>query len=428
MNILSNFNRQTMKTKLLLLCFLITSFVTQAQEITVNTSMGAGYANQVYYKLSTDTTTPFAANSWDIAFLRESNLNQAIRVNESIGIEVFEASNTPSDWNTIDVTNQSGWTQLYNSDTDWNNGAFMKGSDNTPPFGFGWGHYNPVTHHLTGSIIFVLKYADGTYRKLIIEDYFGAYTFKYSTWTGSAWTADQTATISNASNPNNKYNYYSFTTNSEVVAEPAVTDWDFVFTRYYTELAPNTMYLVTGVLHSSEVTVAQNEEVGGMPTNPSLTYETDINTIGYDWKSFTGTSFTVNSDRAFYVKYANNTVYRIYFTAFSGGSAGNITFHQEDVTSSLSIAEVGENVSFGIYPNPSLNKKINLLYDVTKFSTTENEVTIYTTSGQKVFETTLNNNAGFYNKELDVSSLKAGMYVLQFNAGDYSVTKKIVLR
>ncbi len=93
-----------MKTKLLLLCFLVVGFTTlNAQEITVNTSMGAGYANQVYYKISTETATTFAANSWDIAFLRESNLNQAIRVNGGIGIEVFEASNTASDWNTIDI-------------------------------------------------------------------------------------------------------------------------------------------------------------------------------------------------------------------------------------------------------------------------------------------------------------------------------------
>ncbi|MCH2193852.1 HmuY family protein [Kordia sp.] len=418
-----------MKTKLLLICFLIASFTAiKAQEITVNTGMGTGYANQVYYKISSETTTSFVANSWDIAFLRESNLNQAIRVNGSIGIEVFEASNTPADWNAIDIANEATWTQLYNSDTDWNNGAFMKGSANTPPFGVGWGTYNPVTHHIIGSIIFVLKYADGTYRKLIIEDYFGAYTFKYSTWTGSAWSADQTAVVANSSNPANKYNYYSLSTDSEVVAEPAVADWDFVFTRYYTELAPNTMYLVTGALQSSEITVAQNEEAGGMPANPVLTYSTDINTIGYDWKSFTGAGFSVNSDSAFYVKYADNTIYRVYFSAFSGSSSGDLTFHHENVTSLLSVSEVGESVSFGIYPNPSPNKKINLLYDVAKLSGNTNQVAIYTTSGQKVFETALRSNSGFYNKELDLSSLKAGMYVLQFTSGDYNVTKKIVLR
>jgi hypothetical protein len=417
-----------MKRKLQIFCVLLISFAAmQAQEVTVNASMGVGYTNQVYYKISTETATAFAANSWDIAFLRESNLDQAIRVNGSVGIEVFEAANTPSAWNTVDVTNQSSWIQLYNSDTNWNNGAFMKGSDNSPPFGFGWGHYNSVTHRITGSVIFVLKYADGTYRKLIIEDYFGSYTFKYSTWTGSAWSADQTATVANSNNPTNKYNYYSFTTNAEVIAEPAIPDWDFVFTRYYTEVAPNIQYLVTGVLHSSEVTVAQNQEVGGMPTNPSLTYSDEINTIGYDWKSFTGSGFSVNSDSAFYVKYADDTVYRIYFTAFSGSGSGDITFNQEDVTSSLSISEVAEGVSFGIYPNPSIDKKVNLLYDINKFNGT-NTVSIYTTSGQKVFETNLRDNNGFYNKQLDLSSLKSGLYVLQFNSGKNSVTKKIVLR
>jgi len=40
-----------MKTKLLLIAILIISFTAKAQDITINTSMGAGYANQVYWKL-----------------------------------------------------------------------------------------------------------------------------------------------------------------------------------------------------------------------------------------------------------------------------------------------------------------------------------------------------------------------------------------
>jgi hypothetical protein len=49
-----------MKTKLFLTIF---SFLivqsTFSQETTANLSLGSGYANQVYYKLSTETTTSF---------------------------------------------------------------------------------------------------------------------------------------------------------------------------------------------------------------------------------------------------------------------------------------------------------------------------------------------------------------------------------
>ena len=416
----TNIMKQTLH--FIIAIFLSMSFV-HAQETTINMSMGAGYSQQVYYKLSTQTETSFAANLWDIAMLRTSNYAFALRVNDGIGIQVFEASNNPSDWESIDITDESSWTQLYNSDTQWNNGAFDQGSAT-----YGWGEYNSVTHHVEGTVIFVLKYSDGTYRKFINEDFYGGYTFKYSTWDGSEWTADQTATVANLNNPDNVYNYYSLQNDTEVVAEPAPTDWDLKFTKYYTELAPNTMYSVTGVLHNELVEVAENDEPTGMPASPSLTYSTDINTIGYDWKSFTNGAFSVDSEKAFYIKYEDGTIYRLYFTAFTGSSSGDLSFNFEDVTSSLGIEDVAEGISFGIYPNPSTDKKINLVYDVNNLSADKNEVSIYSTTGQQVFKTVLYNNAGFYNKNLDLSSLANGIYILKFNSGEYSISKKIILR
>ncbi len=415
----------TMKTKLhfLFTILLGVSFL-QAQEITVNTSMNPGYSNQVFYKLSTETETSFVANSWDIAMLRTSAYNFALRVNGGVGINVFEASNNPADWATINIADETSWTQLYNSDTDWNNGAFDQGSA-----AYGWGEYNSTTHHVEGTVIFILKYADGTYRKFINEDFYAGYTFKYSTWDGSAWTADQTVTIANTNNLDNTYNYYSLENATEVVAEPAATDWDLKFVKYYTEVPPNnTMYLVTGVLHNDMVEVAENDEPNGIPENPTLTYSTDINTIGYDWKSFTGGSFSVDSQKSFYIKYEGGTIYRLYFTDFSGSSSGDLSFNYEDVTSTLGIEEVVEGISFGVYPNPSTDKKINLLYDVDKLSTNTNEVSVYAITGQQVFKAALKNNSGFYTKNIDLSSLNNGVYVLRFRSGDSTINKKIILK
>ena len=114
----------------------------------------------------------------------------------------------------------------------------------------------------------------------------------------------QTVTIANTNNSNNLYNYYSLQNSTEVVAEPATSDWDLKFTKYYTALPPNnTMYLVTGVLHNDMVEIAENDEPNGIPENPTLTYSTDINTIGYDWKSFTGGSFSVDSQKSLYARH-----------------------------------------------------------------------------------------------------------------------------
>ena len=410
-----------MKTKLLFIAIMFMGLSISAQDTTVNTSMGAGYTNQVYYKLSTETETSFPANSWDVAFLRVSAYEMGIRVNAQLGIEVYEASDSPSNWETIDVSNESSWSILYNSNTNWDNGAFMQGSAT-----YGFGEYNPVTHHVSGTIIFVLKYTDGTYVKFINEDFYDGYTFKYATWDGTSWSVDTTYTLPNANNPDNRYNYYSIQNNTEVIAEPAQTDWDFVFTKYYKDLG-SMFYSMSGVLHSSLVQVAENTETDTDPLPTDLSYSDEINTIGDDWKTFGGGSYTVHSDKRYYVKYEDGSIYRMYFTEFEGGSTGNLTFKFREVTEELGLVDVTDEISFGIYPNPTTDKKISIIYDVEQVNSEHNEIIIFTLNGQQVYKETLKNNTGFYNQQIDLSNLKDGMYLVQFKAGDKMATKKLIL-
>ena len=417
-----------MKTILQFLAIVLLSISVNAQEKEVNLSMQPSYSNLVYYKLSTETIISFPANSWDIALLRTSAFDFGMRVNSGIGIEVFEAANTAASYNTIDVANEADWTSLQNSETTWSGGAFEQGSAS-----YGFGEYNPGSHVVEGTVVFVLKYADGTYRKFINESYASGYTFKYATWNAetSTWSADQTATVSNTNNPNNKFNYYSLQNDEEVIAEPAISDWDFVFTKYATDYFGDgtTFYPVTGVLHSDQITVAQNDEPNGMPANPTLSYSEDINTIGYDWKTLNDSwEYDANSNQAYYIKYVDDTIYRLYFTAFGGSSTGDLTFAFENVTNALNIEDVNDTVAFGMYPNPTTDKKVNLVYDVNALSSNNNEVSIFSTAGQKVYQTNLNTNSGFYNKSLDLSSLASGIYVLQFTSGNNSVTKKLILK
>jgi hypothetical protein len=411
-----------MKTRLF---FSIFSFLlvqsTFSQETTVNLSLDASYASQVYYKLNTKTQTSVAANSWDLAFFRASNFDHGIRVNDGIGIEVFEATNQATAWNTIDITNEAAWSTLYNSDTDRINGAFMQGSAT-----YGWGEYNTTTHHITGTIIYVLKYTDGSYKKFICEDFYGGYTIKYASWDGSDWSEDKSAVISNSNNSNTTYNYFSLQNDNEVIVEPAATDWDFVFTKYFTDVSTS-KYNVTGVLSSDNITVAT---ATGDATN-SLSYSEEINTIGYNWKSlnFTTLTYEVDSNLKFYVKDKDEKIYKLYFTEFGGSSTGNLAFNFEDVTETLNIEEVGERITFGIYPNPvNFDKKINIVFDINKVNENENKIEIYNLSGQKVLATSITNSLGFYNKEINLSSLNSGIYMLKFTSGNYQKTKKIVIQ
>jgi len=415
-----------MKTKLLLTLFII-SFITLSAQTTVNTSMGASYANMVYYKLGTQTETTFPANSWDMAFLRISNYNFDLRTNDHNGIEVFEASNNIADWATIDLANEGTWTQLRNSYTQWGDGALGKGSAT-----YGWGEYNSATHHVSGSVIFVLKYSNGDYVKFINEDYYGGYTFKYAKWdaTNSVWLADQTVVIPNTNNSNNTYNYFSFQNDVEVVAEPATTGWDFVFTKYAKDYyGDGTVYYpVTGVLHNSTVQVAENineTDTDPLPAISSLTFSDEINTIGDDWKHY-NSGYTVDNETRFYVKYADDTIYRMWFTSFTGGSTGDLTFQFENVTTALDIEDVSTNFSFGMYPNPSLDKQITIVYDTS--NTSENEIEIYNINGQQVYNKQLTNANGFYNQTLNLNHLANGMYLVKIRSGNNSITKKLILK
>jgi len=417
-----------MKKSLLLFSSLLFSAIVSAQVTTSTVTMGPAYANQVYFKLATQTSTPFANSLWDIAFYRKSNMQMAIRTNDSKGIQVFEASNNLADWANISITNEANWTRLYNSETTWDTGSFDNGSATTPPFGYGWGVYNIATHKVTGTIIFVLKYANNTYKKVKMVEFFGGYTFIYSSWDGTAWTADQTAVVPNTSNPTNNFNYYSLETNSQVVAEPANTDWDLLFTKYEAmQPAPNeVMYPVTGVLHHPDVQVA--ESASGAATD--LTYLEDINTIGYDWKVFSMANFTyvIDTQKSFFVKLLNGSIYKINFQTFVGSSTGVITFNQEDVTAQLGNESFENKVTFGVYPNPSTDKKINLIYEMPSGNSDKNVVTIYSITGAQMYQTTIDNNSGFFSKELDLNFLNSGMYLLKFDSGDYSTTKKIILK
>ena len=407
--------------KILLTAFAIATTLCTIAQQTIDVSMGAGYTSEVYYKLNTQTAITFQADSWDVAFLRNDDFNLSVRVNDGIDIKVFEVADTAEQYGSVDVSNQNDWVELVNGNTNWEDGAFMQGSAT-----FGFGEYNPATNHVEGTIVFVLQYDDGTYRKMIIEDYFGAYTFKYATWDGSTWSSDTTATVANTSNPDNRYNYYSLQNNQEVIAEPSEDNWDFVFRKYTSFInPPGQNYVVSGALHNPNVAVAQNQETSDADPN-GLDYLEEINTIGYDWKSFTGT-WNIDSDQKYYVKYENNTVYRMYFTDFGGSASGDLSFVLQDVTDLLGFESISENLSFGMYPNPSLDGTVTIVYENKNTAAATNTIRVYAVNGEQVYETTTLNNNGFFTQQLDLSFLDSGMYVLQFESGDTTISKKLIL-
>jgi hypothetical protein len=75
-----------------------------------------------------------------------------------------------------------------------------------------------------------------------------------------------------------------------------------------------------------------------------------------------------------------------------------------------------EGLSF--YPNPVSNGKIY----ITSKSNADKQVTIFDVLGKKVLQTQLTS------KELNVSTLSPGVYIIKIEEGDASATRKLIIR
>lgn len=313
-------------------------------------SMGPGYSIDAFYKMNDGTVTSVPANNWDIAFT--TNLFDAsIRLNEAKGWELYIASDDVADWDDIDTTGQT-WELLVNSDEAWEEGAFN--AQSLGGFNYGWGNYNPVNHGVTGSRVFIMKNLAGDVKKVVIDNMTaqGVYNFRIANLDDSGLI---TGSISKMSYSSKHYVYYDIATASIVDREPAKADWDMVFMRYKTSVAPGQPpYLVTGVLTAPGVSVGQRTGVPASdPGYSALTFQDNISEIGYDWKYFDMGTFTflMEDSLAFFVQNSASEIYQIYFTSFAGSSTGNLTFMISNVLN-VSNEELAKT-EIVVFPNPA---------------------------------------------------------------------------
>ena len=71
-----------------------------------------------------------------------------------------------------------------------------------------------------------------------------------------------------------------------------------------------------------------------------------------------------------------------------------------------------------LYPNPVSNGKVY----ITSKSSIDKEVMIFDVLGKKVLQTSLNT------KELSVSSLSPGVYIIKIKEGDATATRKLIVK
>ncbi len=293
---------------------------------TIKISVGAEYANDIYYSLASGVVSTKDRMEWDIAFYT-GPMTSSILTNDGNNIKLYvvDAIANWADVNGDDTVGIASMPFLNNtySDTTWENGAFDKGALGHPDYG--WGYYDMVTHQVVGDSVHIIVLADGSAKKLMIqkrESSDNSFHIKYANLDGTDEVSD---VVSMASNLDKNMVHYSIANEATVIHEPAAADWDLMFTKYYDEDIP---YLVTGVLSNNDIMVAQMETDTASNDYGSASYSKVINTIGSDWKTFDMGSFSyvVTEDLVYFVQDNNDNYYKLVFTDFEGSASGNIEF------------------------------------------------------------------------------------------------------
>ncbi|HRH37300.1 MAG TPA: hypothetical protein PK760_03080, partial [Flavobacteriales bacterium] len=168
-----------MKLSTLVIALAIPSFTFAQTAVTVTTA--PGNAQQTYYSLENGVVSSPALAEWDLAF-EVVGISGSIMANNAKGMLVYKTPYTVADWALVDTTGLAAtWPAQYNSETDWSDGAFNHGHGGGM-FDLGWGIYNPVTHNIAGDSCFVIKLADGSWKKFRMDGY-AALTDAFSfTW------------------------------------------------------------------------------------------------------------------------------------------------------------------------------------------------------------------------------------------------------
>ena len=391
-----------MKYTLTIITLILFYISPQAQ--TVQISMGNNYANQVFYSMKNGEIKNISNDNWDLAFTTDQYAS-TIRTNDGKGVELYTYHlGDTSDWQNINVSIMNNLSSsMYNSEISWHDGAFENNSLGHPDYG--WGVYNMINHNVTGDSLYIIKTINGNWKKIWIQELTtaGEYIFKFANLDGSN---EITQSILKTNYTDKNFIYFSIDQNTIIDREPISSEWDITFTKYISPVQAMP-YPVTGVLTNNNTEVAKATGV----TDP-LTYfnysnhnfNNEINSIGYDWKSYQG-SFVVDANRCYFIKDKNENIWRLVFNSFDGMSTGNVEFNTELIfnTSSENINKAG---SLNVFPNPT-TQNTNLIFDFEE----ECLINIYDISGVQVYSNQLN-SIGLELINLPTGNFDAGLYFL----------------
>lgn len=417
-----------MKKQLLSMLMLAAAATAHAQTtVTDSVMLGAGYANQVWYSLANDEQGSAAKNNWDIAF-DLVDVTSSIHINSASGVMLWNyPKGDKTAWASVDTNGLGTWNARYNTDTSWAVGAMGRYADPSNWLDLDWGQYDMSTHQITGDSIYIIKLVNGDYKKMFIEKLTGGtFYFKFANLDGSSEKSEQ---VSKSQFTDKNLGYYSIVNEAAVNREPNADTWDLVFTQY-TAFIP-IPYTITGVLQNRGVTVAK---AANIPNKTSYTgwqahsFASEINTIGYDWKTHVGMGvYSVQDSLVFFVgidKQAGTEIWKLIFTGFEAADGKFVFTKQKLVAASVSDIE-GSAATMALYPNPANGSNVQVVYNLQANSKTA-LLQVTDIAGRTVFTQQLEKTNGTHIAILP-NSLGSGLYIVSVTTDAGRVQQKLVV-
>jgi hypothetical protein len=331
--------------------------------------------------------------------------------------------------------------QYVNDDTSWASGAFYR-NKGVDPFDYGWGKYDPVSHHVIGDSLYLVKVNNVAYkvwiqRYISLTDTIG-YKFRIATLDNAT---DNSVYLKRKPNFEDRlFAYYHIATNTVLDREPSRSAWDILFTQYARVNAsgapifgqnPNSPQAYTGILSNLYTEVAQVDNVDPDTVN-YLNHlgglNSQVDQIGDDWKTLNMTTFTYDlKPVTYFIKSANSAkYYQIKFTRFDGTTTGKIVFAKRELAPTA-VNDVANNVStYAIVPNPAVSD-VNFMVDV-KEATQGARLVVTDLTGKVMVNRSVDIKAGMNAFGFNTSAYASGTYIVTLGNGTWKVAEKLVVQ
>ena len=265
--------------------------------------------------------------------------------------------------------------------------------------------------------IYIIDFPGGQKKIRINNFYMGVFNFTIADLDGGN---EETIIIDASLYQNKKFIYFSLNNNQIIDREPEKDNWDLLFTKYEGDLNNDEsnplFYYVTGVLSNDNLTYQFEGPVNQTPEINVLNFTYDINTIGYDWKEYSG-SFVMVPDRSYFIFNQDETIlYKIVFESFSGQSSGNLSFFLEEIEYTPVSFSPEDKLSLNIFPNPN-NGNLNIALNGADFF-----VSIFDVNGKEII---LKECSDFCN--FNLNNVSKGIYLLKLESEKMNLIKKIII-